>query len=111
MPLVLAILFAVIVIWLLRELVHSRDATRIDSALDALADNKELGIVPARFRSRVAKVATEQNHHRRQRELAEANLQILLSSMEDGVMVVDSRHSIRLVNQSLRKTFDLDAHT
>jgi two-component system, OmpR family, phosphate regulon sensor histidine kinase PhoR len=105
------LLFALTIVWLLREFIHRRRVAQLDSALDAIAHGREPGPVPAQFEARVAKAAAEQIHFRRQRELAEANLQILLSSMEDGVMVVDSRHSIRLVNQSLRRTFGLDPHT
>jgi two-component system, OmpR family, phosphate regulon sensor histidine kinase PhoR len=102
------ILFALAGAWLLRERTRARDEARLASALDALAHGRAPVAVPARFSGRIAKATAEQNHFRRQRELAEANLHILLSSMADGVMVVDSRHTIRLVNQSLRRTFALD---
>ena len=44
---------------------------------------------------------------RKQRQLAEANLQIILSTMQDGVLVADSRRAVRLVNPSLRKLMEL----
>lgn len=44
---------------------------------------------------------------RNQRQLAEANLQIILSSMQDGVLVADSHRAVRLVNPSLRKLMNL----
>ena len=52
-------------------------------------------------------VSDEHASLRNQRQLAEANLQIILSSMQDGVLVADSRHAVRLVNPSLRKLMEL----
>ena len=37
----------------------------------------------------------------------ESNLRAILSSMEEGVMVVDTHHVLRLVNPSFLKLFDL----
>ena len=42
---------------------------------------------------------------REQRQLAEANLQIILSSMQEGVLVLDRRRVIRLANPSAQKLF------
>jgi two-component system phosphate regulon sensor histidine kinase PhoR len=47
-------------------------------------------------------------HERQQRTLAEANLQIILASMQDGVLVADSRRTVRLVNPSLRKLLQIE---
>ena len=97
-------------IW--RERATRRGIQRLHAALDELAHGREpltsrLEGRFARLGQRAEQVATEQEHLRRQRQLAEANLQIILSSMQEGVMVVDSRRSIRLVNPSLRKMFSL----
>lgn len=47
-------------------------------------------------------------HQQQQRTLAEANLQIILASMQDGVLVADSRRTVRLVNPSLRKLLQIE---
>ncbi len=44
---------------------------------------------------------------RRRRSREEMNLQTILASMEDGVMVVDRQHTIRLVNPSVLRLFGL----
>jgi two-component system phosphate regulon sensor histidine kinase PhoR len=44
-----------------------------------------------------------------QRGLAEANLQIILSSMDEGVLVVDRRRMVRLANPASQKLFNLPA--
>ena len=44
---------------------------------------------------------------RQQRQLAEANLEIILSSMQEGVLVVDSRRAVRLANPAACRLFDL----
>jgi two-component system phosphate regulon sensor histidine kinase PhoR len=44
---------------------------------------------------------------RRDRTTEAANLQTILSSMAEGVMMVDSRHVIRLANPSLRRILEL----
>jgi len=44
-----------------------------------------------------------------QRALAEANLEIILSSMEEGVLVLDKRRNLRLANPAAQKLFNLPA--
>ena len=44
---------------------------------------------------------------RLQRQLAEANLEIILSSMQEGVLVVDRRRAVRLANPAACRLFDL----
>jgi two-component system, OmpR family, phosphate regulon sensor histidine kinase PhoR len=101
-------------VWFLRERAIRRQAGRLLAILEDLAKGREPGSFTleggfAKLGLRAEHVATEHEHLRRQRQLAEANLQIILSSMQEGVMVVDSRRSIRLVNPSLRKMFDLSS--
>jgi two-component system phosphate regulon sensor histidine kinase PhoR len=48
----------------------------------------------------------ERESLRVQRQLAEANLQIILSSMQEGVLVLDKRRTIRLANPAAQKLFD-----
>ena len=45
--------------------------------------------------------------YERQRREEEFNLKVLLENMVEGVMVVDQRHVVRLVNDELLKLFDL----
>ena len=110
---ILALLLAgTIFAWLLRERALRKEMVRLQLMLDAVGQGKEpssflLRGLLARTAPRIDHLASEYEHLRRQRQLAEANLQIILSSMQEGVMVVDSRRSIRLVNPSLRKMFDL----
>lgn len=44
---------------------------------------------------------------RNQRTLAEANLEIILSSMQEGVLVLDKRRTVRLANPAAQKLFNL----
>ena len=53
------------------------------------------------------KLADEQRRLQRQISDEEFNLQAILSSMAEGVMVVDNDHVIRLVNSSFLKLFNL----
>jgi two-component system, OmpR family, phosphate regulon sensor histidine kinase PhoR len=98
--------------WLWRERAQHRNTKHVHTMLDDLAHGREplsfgLDGTFARLGQRARQVAAEHEHLRRQRQLAEANLQIILSSMQEGVLVVDSRRAIRLVNPSLRKMFAL----
>jgi two-component system phosphate regulon sensor histidine kinase PhoR len=106
---------AVICLWFWRERKQRSRAQRLQGILDDLAHGREPFSFTGdgmfgRLAQRAEQVSEEQEHLRRQRQLAEANLQIILSSMQEGVMVVDSRRSIRLVNPSLRKMFDISAN-
>ena len=51
----------------------------------------------------------EHQTHRNQRTLAEANLEIILSSMQEGVLVLDKRRTVRLANPAAQKLFNLPA--
>jgi len=69
-----------------------------------------------RFRRRLVDDGVRMQRHLReheilrgQRGLAEANLQIILSSMEEGVLVVDRRRMVRLANPAAQKLFSLPA--
>jgi two-component system phosphate regulon sensor histidine kinase PhoR len=55
------------------------------------------------------KLADEQRRLQRQISEEEFNLQAILSSMAEGVMVVDNDHVIRLVNSSFLKLFNIAA--
>jgi two-component system phosphate regulon sensor histidine kinase PhoR len=53
------------------------------------------------------RLADAQERLRRRRSQEERNLQAILGSMEEAVMVVDRRHTIRLVNPSFVRLFKL----
>ena len=58
---------------------------------------------------RVEELLCEHELLRNQRGLAEANLEIILSSMQEGVLVVDKRRTVRLANPAAQKLFNLPA--
>jgi two-component system phosphate regulon sensor histidine kinase PhoR len=107
---ILLLAWAIIAIVLERR--RRRQMHLLHTMLEEIAQGRETGSYLlegdfARLGQRAEQVAIEHEHLRRQRQLAEANLQIILSSMQEGAMVVDSRRSIRLVNPCLRKMFTL----
>ena len=55
---------------------------------------------------RTEQLLQERESLRVQRQLAEGNLQIILSSMQEGVLVLDKRRMIRLANPSALKLFN-----
>lgn len=88
MPWILGLLLlATLVVWLRRESLHRRrDAARAKRAAELLREHEQL---------------------RNQRALAEANLEIILSSMQEGVLVLDKRRNVRLANPAAKKLFHL----
>ena len=56
---------------------------------------------------RVEELLREHEALRKQRTLAEANLEIILSSMQEGVLVLDKRRTVRLANPAAQKLFNL----
>jgi len=56
---------------------------------------------------RVEELRREHELLRNQRGLAEANLEIILSSMQEGVLVLDKRRTVRLANPAAQKLFNL----
>ena len=56
----------------------------------------------------IEQLANEQDRLRRWRSREEANLQTILASMGEGVLVVDPQHVVRLVNPSLLRIFGLN---
>lgn len=53
------------------------------------------------------KIAVEQTRVREQSEREEYNLSTILASLEEGLMVVDAQHLLRLVNPSFIRLFEL----
>ena len=85
----------------------------LEETLDDLADGREprsLVFHDARFTDlakRLERLADEQERMRRRRHQQEEILRIILASMDEGVMVVDSRHEVRVVNPTLLSMFAL----
>ena len=102
------ILVVVISVWFARERALRSAQKRVIHILETIAagDNPQSFHIEAPLAAlspKLEAVEDEKAHLRQQRRLAEANLQIILSSMQDGVLVADSRRTVRLVNPSLRK--------
>jgi two-component system phosphate regulon sensor histidine kinase PhoR len=106
-------LVAAIVLW--RQGARFRNRIqRISADLDQMArgdkptprqfDEAEGGIEAG-----LAKVAQRIEDVRRVHSAEAANLQTILASMAEGVMVIDSRHVVRMVNPSLVRILDLRA--
>ena len=90
MPWILGLLLlATLVAWMRRESLHRRrDAGHAKRTQELLREHEAL---------------------RSQRGLAEANLEIILSSMQEGVLVLDKRRTVRLANPAAQKLFNLPA--
>ncbi len=101
--------------WLLRERQFRHQTARLEQIAEEIAQGRE--VLPflekgntARADERLSRVAQELQHLRRQRQLAEANLEIILSSMQEAVLVLDSHRRVRLVNPAARKLFAMPAN-
>ena len=89
----------------------------LEEILDDLADGREPRTFVFHRGSRfiplanlLERLADEQERMRRQRRQQEENLRIILASMDEGVMVVDSRREVRVVNPSLLRLFELGSN-
>ncbi len=98
--------------WLWRR--FSRDWRHLEQLLDELAEGrKPEGFVFrhggrfARLTYPLEKIAGEREELRRTIHDESFNLGTILASMEEGVMVVDGHHTLRLVNPSFIALFDL----
>jgi len=108
--LVIAISFA----WWLMHWRTARHWRRLEDLLSALAEGRHpesfVFLNGGRF-SQLAhpleKLSRRMDRLREEISREEFNLRAILSSMEEGVMVVDAHHILRLVNPSFLKLFDL----
>jgi two-component system phosphate regulon sensor histidine kinase PhoR len=98
--------------WVWRRL--ARDWRHLEQLLDELAQGrKPEGFVFrhggrfARLTHPLEKIAEAQEKLRREIHDEAFNLRTILASMEEGVMVVDTHHAVRLVNPSFLSLFDL----
>lgn len=104
--------FATVALWVARERRLRRVVGKAEASLDEIAKGgedpdlrwaKSAGGIGARF----VNIRESVLDAIRLRKLAEANLQIILSSMEEGVLVADSRRTVRMVNPAARRLFSL----
>lgn len=86
---------------------------RLEQALDALAEGRRPrslvflgGRFPGQIR-RLERIAALQEQLRAQAQPQEPNLETILASIDEGVMVIDERHVLRRVNPSFLKMHDL----
>jgi len=94
----------------------TRDWRHLEQLLDELADGRKPGGFVFRHGGRFArltypleKIAREQEKLHREIHDEAFNLRTILESMEEGVMVVDAHHTLRLVNPSFVALFELKA--
>ncbi len=93
-----------------------RHWTKLEQIVDDLVESREPrsfvflnGGRFVRIAAALERLAEARERLRRRRSREEMNLQTILASMEDGVMVVDRQHNIRLVNPSVLNLFGLAA--
>lgn len=103
---------ALCILWIWRG--FARDWRHLEHLLDELAaGRKPEGFVFrhgghfARLTYPLEKIAQEQEKLHREINDEAFNLRTILASMEEGVMVVDAHHTLRLVNPSFVSLFDL----
>lgn len=100
--------------WWLSLRRQGRDWERLKRALDELADGsrpESLALLRGKdfvqLAWRLERLADGHDRLQEQIRRGEANLETVLASMEEGVMVVDAQHILRQTNPSFLKFFDL----
>ncbi len=98
-----------------RRMVFQHHWRQLEKIIDDLANGREprsfVFLDGGRFAvlaDSLEKLADAQQRLRLRRTRQEMNLQTILESMEEGVMVVDRQHRIRLVNPTLLRLFELE---
>lgn len=104
---------AIALAWWLHERRMARHWRHLREMLDALAAGRDPGsfvfLHGGQFSALthpLGKLAEEQARLRGQFAREEFNLRTILASMEEGVMVVDGQHVLRLVNPSFSRIFE-----
>ena len=104
---------AIALAWWLQRRRMERHWRHLEALLEALAAGREPGsfvfLDGGRFSALthpLGKLAAEQERLRGQFDREEFNLRTILASMEEGVMVVDAQHVLRLVNPSFIRIFE-----
>lgn len=110
----LVALSAVGVVWWFARRSQRRDWARLERVLDELGEGRRPdsfvflgGGSFSHLPRRLEQLAELQERLQQEIQHGEANLQTVLASMEEGVMVVDAQHVLRQTNPSFRKFFDL----
>ena len=110
----LVALSAVGVVWWFARRSQRRDWERLEWVLDELGEGRRPdsfvflgGGSFSHLPRRLEQLADLQERLQQEIQHGEANLQTVLASMEEGVMVVDAQHVLRQTNPSFRKFFDL----
>ena len=96
---------------------HVQNWARLECVLGEVAEGRPVGSVVfsdragqfARLTPLLDRLALKLANLRRQISREEFNLQTILASMEEGVMVVDTQHVLRLSNPSFASLFELRA--
>jgi two-component system phosphate regulon sensor histidine kinase PhoR len=103
-------------VWWLSRRRAARNWERLEDALDALAEGRNPeslvfvdGGCFSRQTHRLEQLAALQDQLRQQASRGESNLETILASMEEGVMVVDAHHVLRRVNPTFLALHDLKA--
>ncbi len=106
--------FATAALWILRERRSRHALEEVKAVLAELAHARDVtgssrhGSLPE-IAASMAAVRAGLEDLQRLRQLAEANLEIILSSMQEGVLVSDSRRTVRLMNPAARRLFPVPA--
>ena len=105
---------AVAMAWWLSQRRRRDDWVRLEEALDKLGQNRRpnsfaflAGGNFSQMARRLERLADLQERLQQEIRHSEANLQTVLASMEEGVMVVDAQHVLQQTNPSFRKFFEL----
>ncbi len=100
--------------WWLSHRRQRRDWARLERALDEMGEGRRPesfvfvgGGNFAQLAGRLERLAEAQERLQQEIRQGEGNLQKVLASMEEGVMVVDEEHVLQQTNPSFRKFFDL----
>jgi two-component system phosphate regulon sensor histidine kinase PhoR len=109
---ILALIVAVS--WWLSHRRTNRQCDQLKLILDEIASDRTprglfflKGSRFAELSQPLGKLVEDRERSRLQLDREEFNLRTILASMEEGVMVTDARHAIRLVNGSFKRIFEL----
>lgn len=105
---------AIALAWWLKRRSFNKHWNHLTHLLGELSDGRDPGsyvfLRGGRFAEltyTLEKLAREQGHLREQMSREAFNLQTILTSMDEGVMVVDEQHVLQLVNPAFLRLFDL----
>ncbi len=100
--------------WWISQRTQRRNWERLEQILDELGEGRSpqsSGFTDrghfSRLARRLDRIADEQKRLAHEIRRSESNLQTVLASMEEGIMVVDEQHVLRQTNPAFLKFFDL----